>query len=71
MAKKIKNPIETKVVKVDGSYDISAHYGIICDDCGQQTRKGMTATLRPETLADINEEIMAQIHAHEGTTEEE
>ena len=70
MAKKIKNPIETKVVKVDGEYEVSAHYGLICDDCEQQTRKGLPVTLKPETLADVNAEIMAQIFEHEGTTEE-
>jgi len=70
MTKKIKNPIEVSVVRSDGNYEVSAHYGLICDDCEQQTRKGTTVTLKPETLYDINEEIMQQIHAHEGTTEE-
>lgn len=70
MAKRIKNPIETKVIKIDNGYEISAHYGLACDDCGQETRKGMPATLKPETLADIQEQIMEQIHTKEGTTEE-
>ena len=69
MGKKIKNPIETKVIQVDGGYEVSAHYGIACDDCGQETRQGIPVTLKPQTLIDINEEIMEQIHAHEGTTE--
>lgn len=70
MAKRIKNPIETKVTKNDGVFTVHASYGIICDECGQDTRKGDDFTLKPETLTDINDEIMAQIHAKEGTTEE-
>ena len=70
MAKRIKNPIETKVTKTDGVYGVFASYGITCDDCGQDTRKGDSFTLKPETLADINEQIMEQIHDKEGTTEE-
>lgn len=66
MAKRIKNPIEYHVVKNDGVFEVSAHYGIACDDCGQETRKGMPITLSLNILNDIDEEGMAQINAHEG-----
>ena len=65
MAKWITNPIEIKVVRVDGEYEVSAHYGLACDD-GLDTRKGIPITLKPETLADIDEEGMTQINEHEG-----
>lgn len=67
MAKRIKNPIETKVVKIDDGYEVSAHYGLACDDCGQETRKGIPITLKPETLEDIDEQTMEQINEKEGT----
>lgn len=67
MAKKIKNPIEVRVVKNDGNFEASAHYGLSCDEYPElEIRKGLQITLLPTTLNDIDEEVMAQINAHEG-----
>lgn len=65
MAKRIKNPIEYKVVKMGDEFEVSAHYGVECDD-GLETRRGMPITLSQSTIEDIDEEGMAQINANEG-----
>ena len=65
MAKRIKNPIEYKLVKTDGVWDLSAHYGVECDD-GLSIRRGMPITLSPSILNDIDEDGMEQINEAEG-----
>lgn len=67
MAKVIKNPVEIRLVKQNGEYDVSAHYGLSCGEYPELAiRKGIPITLSPQTLNDIDEEAMAQINAHEG-----
>jgi len=67
MAKKIKNPIEVKIVREDGVPTASAHYGLSCEEYPElEVRKGIPITLKPQTLNDIDEEAMEQINEHEG-----
>ncbi len=67
MAKKIKNPISVIVCAVCSPQKSRADYGVISE--GVEERRSMEITLLPTTLNDIHEESIAQIHAHEGTTE--
>ncbi len=67
MAKKITNPISCVVTEVDGEHRVRADYGVSCDD-GIKERRSIEITLLPTTLADIHEELVAAINAHEGTT---
>ena len=67
MAKKIKNPISVVVTENDGIHTVRADYGVTSE--GVEERRSMEITLLPTTLNDIHEESIAQIHAHEGTTE--
>lgn len=66
MPKVIKNPIEYKVVKVEGGFEVSAHYGLSCTEYPElESRKGISITLLPNTLTDIDDEGMGQINAAE------
>ena len=65
MAKKIRNPIEVKLVLTDGQVEVSAHYGLGCTDCGQGTRKGMSVSLNANTVKDVFDEIEPQMLANE------
>lgn len=67
MAKKIKNPISVVVTKDDDTFRCRADYGVVSE--GVEERRSMEITLLPATLHDIDEEAIAQIHAHEGTSE--
>ena len=67
MAKKIRNPIEVKVIKDDGEFEVSAHYGLSCDEYPElEIRKGIPITLSSNLLNDIDEEVMEQVNEHEG-----
>ena len=68
MPKKIKNPISYVITLTDGMYRVRADYGVVCEH-DIEDRRSMEITLLPATLHDIHEETIAQIHAHEGTTE--
>lgn len=67
MPKKIKNPISYVIQRVDGVLTSRADYGVISD--GVEQRRSMTTVLQESTLADVDEESIALIHAEEGTTE--
>lgn len=67
MVKKIKNPIATVVTEANGGHSVRADYGVVSE--GVEERRSMEITLTPGTINDIHEEVIAQIHAHEGTTE--
>jgi len=67
MGKVIKNPIEVRVVKEDGVTICSAHYGLSSEEYPDiSIRKGISITLKAETLDDIDKETMEQINTHEG-----
>ncbi len=68
MAKKIKNPISCVVTEVNGSHSVRADYGIESE--GVHTRRSIEFELLPTTIADIHEETIAAINAHEDTTGE-
>ncbi len=65
MAKKIKNPIQVNLVLENGEVSVSAHYGLGCTDCGQDTRKGSPVVLNANTVKDVFDEIEPQILANE------
>ena len=69
MPKKIKNPISIVVTERDGVHTVRADYAVVCDEHEIENRRSMEITLLPATINDIHEEAIAQIHAHEGTTE--
>ena len=67
MGKVIKNPILTEVKMENGVPIVLAHYGLSSGEYPEiAIRKGISITLKPQTLADIDEETMEQINAHEG-----
>jgi len=67
MPKEIHNPISTVVTKVDGAQTVRADYGLGFSEYPEEApiRKSIQITLKPETLADIDEETMEAINAHE------
>lgn len=68
MAKRIRNPVEVKIVLDKGVAEASLHYGLECDD-GLEMRKGFTPTLTPAQQAVIDglvTQAIAAIQAHEG-----
>ena len=69
MGKKIKNPISVIVTENDGVHRVRVDYGVVCDDHAIEERRSLEITLNPQTINDIHEETVAQIHAHEGTAE--
>lgn len=54
MGKRIKNPIETKIVEDDGEVTVSIHYGVDCE-YGDLGRKGITPELTPAEQATIEQ----------------
>ncbi len=68
MPKKITNPISVVVTEIDGTHTVRADYGVVCEH-EIKNRRSIPIILQPTTLNDIHEEAIAQIHAHEGTTE--
>lgn len=67
MGKQLKNPIAVVVTEVDGNHTVRADYGVISD--GIVARRTMPITLSEQTINDIHEQTIAQIHAEEGTTD--
>ena len=71
MAKRIKNPIEVKVVKEDGLNQVSLHYGLDCEEYPELAiRKGLPVpNLTPAEQGKVDQ-IMAwaegKIEQHEG-----
>lgn len=68
MAKRIRNPIEVKIVMEDSVVTTSLHYGLECDD-GLDTRRGYIPVLTPAQQAVINglvTQAIVAITAHEG-----
>lgn len=68
MGKRIKNPIEVRVVSSNGEIITSLHYGLECDD-GLDMRRGFVPLLTPAQQTVINSlvsQAMVAIAAHEG-----
>jgi len=68
MAKVITNPVSCVVTKRDGVSTCRADYGVASDEVHE--RRSIEFELQPTTIVDVNEETLAAINAHEGTTGE-
>lgn len=78
MGKKIKNPIEVKatvimdddLLVVESLAEISIHYGLACDECGRNDRKGLPLGQNEElenAIRDFVEEGLKQAKEQEIT----
>ena len=68
MAKRIKNPIETRIEQREGEVIVSLHYGLECDD-GLETRRGFMPQLTPaeqSLIEQIADRSLIKISEHEG-----
>ena len=70
MAKKIKNPIEVKIVKQDSQNTVSLHYGLSCEEYPDlEIRKGFIPTLTPAQQTVVDNLVLTaitKIVEHEG-----